>query len=95
MFGYVLIVCCASLPRQSLPVLAELRALPGILVGLTDERAWVRWELPWTASAAGAATLAVRATDTAGNVQPQTVPWNKFGYLMNAIATRSATVQAG
>jgi len=57
--------------------------------------AWLRWELPWTASAAGAATLAVRATDTAGNVQPQSVPWNKFGYLMNAIATRSVTVQAG
>jgi DMSO/TMAO reductase YedYZ molybdopterin-dependent catalytic subunit len=56
--------------------------------------AWQRWEFPWTPSAPGPAALAVRATDTAGNVQPETVPWNKFGYLMNAIATRSVTVQA-
>jgi hypothetical protein len=34
----------------------------------------------------------VRATDTAGNVQPETVPWNKFGYLMNAITSRNVTV---
>jgi sulfite oxidase len=55
--------------------------------------AWRRWEFHWTASAVGPATLAARATDTAGNVQPKTVPWNKFGYLMNAIATRGVTVQ--
>ena len=55
--------------------------------------AWRRWEFQWTAAAVGPATVAVRATDTAGNVQPRTVPWNKFGYLMNAIATRDVTVQ--
>jgi DMSO/TMAO reductase YedYZ molybdopterin-dependent catalytic subunit len=55
--------------------------------------AWRRWEFQWTATADGPATIAARATDTAGNLQPQTVPWNKFGYLMNAIATRSVTVQ--
>ena len=56
--------------------------------------AWRRWQFRWTASAAGPATIAARATDTAGNIQPQTVAWNKFGYLMNAIATRTVTVQA-
>jgi DMSO/TMAO reductase YedYZ molybdopterin-dependent catalytic subunit len=55
--------------------------------------AWRRWEFHWTASAVGPATLAARATDTAGNVQPKTIPWNKFGYLMNAIAIRGVTVQ--
>jgi sulfite oxidase len=55
--------------------------------------AWRRWEFHWTASAVGPATLAARATDTAGNVQPKTGPWNKFGYLMNAIAIRGVTVQ--
>ena len=56
--------------------------------------AWRRWEFQWTASAIGRATLAARATDTAGNVQPTTVAWNKFGYLMNAITSRGVTVQA-
>jgi DMSO/TMAO reductase YedYZ molybdopterin-dependent catalytic subunit len=55
--------------------------------------AWQRWEFAWTAIQQGPANLAVRATDSAGNVQPRSVPWNKFGYLMNAIATRSVTIQ--
>jgi hypothetical protein len=37
-------VNCASVPVDSLPVLADLRAGPGITVALADGRAWVRWE---------------------------------------------------
>jgi MoxR-vWA-beta-propeller ternary system protein len=37
-------VCCASLPRSSLTVLAELRAVPDVLAALVGERAWVRWQ---------------------------------------------------
>jgi hypothetical protein len=37
-------VCCASLPAEALPVLAGLRAEPGIDLALADGRAWVRWE---------------------------------------------------
>jgi sulfite oxidase len=55
--------------------------------------AWTRWELPWTVASAGRATIAARARDSAGNVQPTAVAWNKFGYLMNAIQTRSVNVQ--
>jgi hypothetical protein len=54
--------------------------------------AWTRWEHTWQAEAPGAASLAVRATDRAGHTQPQAVAWNKFGYEMNAIATREVTV---
>jgi hypothetical protein len=36
-------VCCASLPLASLPVLAELRCEPGVVVRLDGERAWVCW----------------------------------------------------
>jgi hypothetical protein len=54
--------------------------------------AWTRWEFPWTAGATGEVTLAVRATDAAGNTQPMSVPWNKFGYLMNAIVSRKVNV---
>jgi hypothetical protein len=37
-------VCCAYIPAESLPVLADLRCEPGIRVALAGERAWVRWE---------------------------------------------------
>jgi sulfite oxidase len=56
--------------------------------------AWTRWELAWTPTGPGRTTIAARAKDSTGNVQPAKAVWNKFGYLMNAIATRSVTVQA-
>jgi DMSO/TMAO reductase YedYZ molybdopterin-dependent catalytic subunit len=55
--------------------------------------AWTRWEHTWTPASPGTSTLAVRATDAVGNVQPNAVPWNKFGYLMNAILTQTVTVE--
>lgn len=54
--------------------------------------AWTRWELAWSPPSAGEATLSVRATDSAGHVQPTEVAWNKFGYQMNAILTRRVRV---
>jgi DMSO/TMAO reductase YedYZ molybdopterin-dependent catalytic subunit len=54
--------------------------------------AWTRWEFDWNVSGPGAARLAVRATDGAGNVQANEVPWNKFGYQMNGILTRTVSV---
>jgi DMSO/TMAO reductase YedYZ molybdopterin-dependent catalytic subunit len=54
--------------------------------------AWTRWEYAWTPAARGQVTLAVRATDAAGNVQPEAVAWNKFGYQMNAIVTRTVII---
>ena len=54
--------------------------------------AWTRWEYTWTPSGSGQASFAVRATDAVGNVQPQHAPWNKFGYKMNAILTRTVII---
>jgi sulfite oxidase len=54
--------------------------------------AWTRWEYEWRLSAPGTARLLVRATDEAGNQQPAKAAWNKFGYQMNAILTRTVTV---
>jgi hypothetical protein len=34
----------------------------------------------------------VRATDTLGNVQPESMRWNEQGYLYNAIIAHSVTV---
>ncbi len=46
--------------------------------------AWVRFELQWEAKR-GSHTFEVRATDEAGNTQPESVPFNKKGYLLNMI----------
>ena len=47
---------------------------------------------PWTPSAAGRFTLAVRATDKAGNVQTDHGVWNPGGYLWNRIERQDVTV---
>ena len=57
------------------------------------DMAWTRWEISWTPSGRGSARFSVRATDRAGNVQPESAPWNKFGYQMNAILTRTVVVE--
>ncbi|MBM3926675.1 MAG: sulfite oxidase [SAR202 cluster bacterium] len=49
--------------------------------------AWQPWELPWQATDPGHYVFMARATDSAGNVQPRTVPWNFRGYANNAIHT--------
>src|SRR4051794_5268522 len=45
---------------------------------------WQDWSLEWEA-AVGRHTLRARATDAAGNVQPEVPPWNRLGYGNNAI----------
>ncbi len=47
--------------------------------------AWQQWRYTWDSPKAGAHTIAVRATDSAGNTQPDQTPWNKSGYLWNGI----------
>ena len=66
---------------------------PAELIRGTGPLAWTRWEYAWSATARGSASIAARAVDSFGNVQPGEVPWNKFGYQMNAILTRRVTVQ--
>ena len=46
---------------------------------------WQDWSFVWDANAAGRHTLRARATDAAGNVQPDVPPWNRLGYGSNAI----------
>lgn len=43
------------------------------------------WELAWTTGRPGEVVLAVRATDSAGNVQTDEPVWNPGGYLWNRI----------
>ncbi len=52
------------------------------LVSPSIEYAWRRFEFEWEASA-GSHVIRTRATDTAGNTQPDEVPFNEAGYLLN------------
>lgn len=55
-------------------------------------RSWRAFSYTWQATP-GQHTLAVRATDIEGAVQPLSVPFNKRGYLMNAV--QQIAVQVG
>ena len=46
---------------------------------------WQDWSLDWEATDIGRHSLRARATDAAGNVQPDVPPWNRLGYGNNAI----------
>ena len=55
--------------------------------------AWVRWQYVWENPTAGEVRLRSRSTDQDGNVQPETVAWNRYGYGNNSIQT--VTVRVG
>ena len=57
-------------------------------------RAWRGWSYAWDASAPGTYVIASRATDAAGNTQPQAAPWNLKGYANNEIERLPVTVRA-
>src|SRR5947207_6434723 len=46
---------------------------------------WQDWSLDWEATTAGRSSLRARATDAAGNVQPEVPLWNRLGYGNNAV----------
>src|SRR6266480_394711 len=46
---------------------------------------WQDWSYDWEANAVGRHSLRARATDAAGNVQPEVPPWNRLGYGNNAV----------
>jgi len=46
---------------------------------------WQDWSFEWRSTAVGRHSLRARATDAAGNVQPEVPPWNRLGYGNNAV----------
>jgi hypothetical protein len=58
---------------------------PAHLLQSEHRWAWTRFEHVWEVTQPGRYTLASRATDVAGNVQPDQAEWNRLGYGMNAI----------
>ena len=58
---------------------------PARLEPPNDPSQWQDWSLDWEATGVGRHSLRARATDAAGNVQPEVPPWNRLGYGNNAI----------
>jgi len=52
------------------------------------------WEISWTPARPGKYSIAVRATDEKGNVQPEEGVWNPGGYLWNKIEREEIVVGA-
>lgn len=47
--------------------------------------AWRRWRIVYDGLPPGEVIVRARATDSRGETQPETTPWNKSGYLWNGI----------
>jgi DMSO/TMAO reductase YedYZ molybdopterin-dependent catalytic subunit len=58
---------------------------PARMVGEAHRYCWQWWERVVVLDGTGPATLRARATDAAGNVQPDHAPWNRLGYGNNSI----------
>jgi DMSO/TMAO reductase YedYZ molybdopterin-dependent catalytic subunit len=58
---------------------------PAELQSPTGPYHWQDWSFQWEARDVGRHTIRARATDAAGNVQPEVPPWNRLGYGNNAI----------
>jgi DMSO/TMAO reductase YedYZ molybdopterin-dependent catalytic subunit len=55
--------------------------------------AWQDWTFSWKAEGVGRHTLRARASDAAGNVQPEVPPWNRLGYGNNAVEVSYVDVE--
>jgi DMSO/TMAO reductase YedYZ molybdopterin-dependent catalytic subunit len=55
------------------------------LIGAPSRQAWQRWELVTRLDGPGRVTLAARATDRAGRIQPDCAEWNRHGYGNNSV----------
>jgi DMSO/TMAO reductase YedYZ molybdopterin-dependent catalytic subunit len=55
-------------------------------------QAWVRWSFDWTPPGPGSYQLRARATDQTGQRQPDSVPFNKNGYLFWAVVRHPVQV---
>jgi DMSO/TMAO reductase YedYZ molybdopterin-dependent catalytic subunit len=63
------------------------RWMSATLLGDPEPGAWRQWRLRLEPSRRGRHVIAARATDSMGQVQPESPPWNKSGYLWNGYDT--------
>ena len=62
------------------------------LLGDSNPNAWREWKYQWEATDPGHFIFMARATDSTGNRQPKSVPWNFRGYANNGIHTLAVEV---
>jgi len=63
------------------------------LLPRSSQHGWRGWEIEWNAAERGRCALRCRATDSAGNVQPERAEWNRLGYGNNAIRAAMVDVK--
>lgn len=63
------------------------------LLGEPHRYSWQRWELITRTPGPGVSALRARATDLAGNTQPDGPEWNRLGYGSNAVQEVSIRVR--
>ena len=68
-----------------LSLTGEAEWLPAHLETPRGPYQWQSWSFEWQPDERGRRTLRARATDAAGNVQPEVPIWNRLGYGNNAI----------
>ncbi len=73
--------------RVDVRIDGEDRWLPATLLGDAEPGAWRPWRLTWEAPTRGRHLIAARATDSTGQVQPESPAWNRSGYLWNGFDT--------
>ena len=64
---------------------------PAALDPPTGPYHWQGWSFTWEATP-GRHSLRARATDAAGNIQPDVPPWNRLGYGNNAVEVQDVDV---
>ncbi|TDE92589.1 sulfite oxidase [Occultella glacieicola] len=57
-----------------------------------EPHTWQSWSYTWEPGGPGRYSLRARATDAAGNVQPDVPPWNRLGYGNNAVEVQYVDV---
>jgi len=62
------------------------------LIGEQSPYAWRLWQYAWRAARPGQYTVLSRATDSRGQTQPMTTPWNPGGFLWNSVDRIRITV---
>jgi sulfane dehydrogenase subunit SoxC len=81
----------APVARVEYAVDAESRWRPAELFGPNLPGAWARWRFVWDAPR-GKYEVRVRATDAAGNAQPEQAKWNELGYLYGGVVAHPVEV---
>ncbi len=62
-------------------------------IGPNEPYAWRQWQYIWDARHPGAYTLMARATDSAGNMQPESASWNVLGYGNNGVQEHAVEME--